>query len=57
MMFISVWKYSFFTVRFSIIVPVESAFCLSEEAKLPHTSPSLNNLIISDLPNIVLERK
>lgn len=48
-MFIIVWQYSSYTVHFSIIVALDSNFPVYEKANIHHTSPSLSNLVISDM--------
>jgi hypothetical protein len=49
MVVIIVWQYSSFTVHFSTIVALDCSFPVYEKAKIHCTSPSLSNLVISDL--------
>lgn len=49
MVYVIVWQYSSYTVHFSIIVVLDSNFSVYEKAYIHHTSPSLSNLVISDM--------
>jgi hypothetical protein len=49
MVFIIVWQNSSYTVHFSIIVALDSNFPVYEKADIHRTSPSLRNLVVSDM--------